>query len=103
MTQKVSDVALTVQRWGILNMIDFSKDLYYTVSYPHKTQSITILIWISLMLSITISVCTISVMSMHDYIREFGLFDFEDSKLVKERDEMKKQHDVIEREVFESS
>ena len=71
---------LQISSWGVLDIIDFLKDLYYVVTYPHQSYLITILFWISLLFTIVYSIIKVAFMNKSEYIKEYGLKDFKDKE-----------------------
>lgn len=65
-----------VDRCGILEVIDFGKDLFYVVSKPHKTLGITILLWIATLISVFLTAIPIMFMSTQEFVDLYGLKDF---------------------------
>ena len=69
---------LFLDRTGILEMIDFVKDLIYARSVNHKTFLITLLLWGSALFTTLFTAFKIILMNTDDYIKAFGLIDFKD-------------------------
>ena len=65
-------------RCGILEIIDFGKDLYYVIDKPHKTFGMAILLWISTLLSVFLTAIPIVFMRTQEFVDIFGLKEFKD-------------------------
>lgn len=65
-----------IDRCGLLEIIDFSKDIYYVVYKPHTKLSVVILLWISTLLSVLYTAISILFMSTQEFTDLYGLYDF---------------------------
>ena len=61
---------------GIFEIVDFLKDLYYAISYQHKSWFINVMLWFTLLYTIVYTILKISFMTAKEYVDEFGRNDF---------------------------